>query len=174
MSVDFIDELEALQSVYSDLQIELLPEDSLKNTTTNNRRTQKSSHTSPSKSSEIAQAEKIYGIIHLTCTPRSSSTNFVSTDIEVSIPALYPAVLPKFKVLKTSGINDDGKEIEILIQKFLEDSPLDECLLFQLICLVLGFLDDCSIGECSICAEAIVPFDFQGLSLGVQNAIKIR
>jgi RWD domain len=162
MSVDFIDELEALQSVYSDLQIDLLPEDTIETTTTTNRRAQKSSKTSSSKSPEIAQAERIYGIIHLTCTPRSSSTNFVSTDIEISIPALYPAVLPKFKVLKTSGINDDGKEIETLIQKFLDDSPLDECLLFQLICLVFDFLDDCSIGECSICAEAIVPFDFQG------------
>ena len=152
MSIDFLEELEALQSVYSDLKLDLLSESTTE------------SATSCAKSSGTAQVERIYGIIRLSCTPRSSSTSFVSTEIELSIPVLYPAVLPNFKVLKTSGISDDGKEIRVLVQKFLEDSPLQECLLFQLICLVFDFLDDCSIGECSICAEEIVPFDIQGLS----------
>ena len=171
MTTEFLEELEALESVYSDLRLSIIPEnDSENSSSTDKSLSRASSSKAPSKLATKSSIDKttiskdLHATILLYCTPRSSATSFVSAEVQLSVPKLYPLIRPTFKILKSSGLSDDGREIEAIVDKFIEESPPEECLLFQLICLVYDFLDDCRIGECSICAEEIIEFNFQGTS----------
>ena len=107
---------------------------------------------------------QLQAIINLSCTPRSSSTSFVFTEIEISIPLNYPHTQSKvlFKIINSSGLRDEGKEIKESVMKFILESTEGECILFQLICIVYDYLDNCNIGECSICEEELEEFDCTG------------
>ena len=107
---------------------------------------------------------QLQAIINLSCTPRSSSTSFVFTEIEISIPLNYPHTQSKvlFKIIKSSGLRDEGKEIKESAMEFILESTEGECILFQLICIVYDYLDNCNIGECSICEEELEEFDCTG------------
>lgn len=171
MSTEFLEELEALESVYSDLRLSIIPENNKRiESSTKESLSAASSSKTPSKLATKSSIDKttisedLYATILLYCTPRSSATSFVSAEVQLSVPKLYPLIRPSFKILKSSGLSDDGREIEAIVDKFIEESPPEECLLFQLVCLVYDFLDDCRIGECSICAEEIIEFNFQGIS----------
>lgn len=173
MSTEFLEELEALESVYSDLRLSIIQDthsisenDGITERLLSVASTSKPPAKNATKNSidKATSIKNLYATIMLYCTPRSSSTSFVSAEIQLSVPNFYPLERPTFKILKSSGLSDDGREIEAIVNKFIEDSPPEECLLFQLICLVYDFLDDCRIGECSICAEEIIEFNFQGTS----------
>ena len=155
MSQEFVDELEALQSVYSDLLLRYPPTCSCGSSMSNG-------------TSEISDDDS-QTIVSLSCVPRSNSTSFVLTEIELTVPLLYPDVKPSFKIVKSVGLSDEGREIKDLVNKFIFDAPTGECLLFQVVCLVYDYLDDCNIGECYICADELKNFDYSGNSFPVMT-----
>jgi hypothetical protein len=167
MSTDFIDELDALQSVYSNLSVRIVTDTGagVEHDTTgeNSHDYKNTSDIAGNKKSSSASVPHYYAIIQLSCSPQYNSASFVTTDVQISVPILYPSTRPVFEILKSSGLCDEGRELKERVDRFIEDSPPEECLLFQLICIVHDFLDSCSIGECSICAEEIQEFVFQGL-----------
>ena len=131
MSQEFLDELEALQSVYNDL---------------------------------ISEADNdSQTIISLSCVPRSSSTSFVLIEVNLIVPVLYPNSKPSFRIGKSIGLSDEGRQIEDVVNKFIVDAAEGECLLFQVTCLVYDYLDNCDIGECNICSEELKNFDYTGI-----------
>lgn len=173
MSTDFIEELDALQSVYSNLSVRIVSQSganveqgSAEENVYKNKPDGAAIKSSSAriKSSSSASVQCYYAVIQLPCSPQYNSASFVSTDVEISIPALYPAARPVFEILKSSGLCDEGRELKEQVDRFIEDSPAEECLLFQLFSMVHDFLDTCSIGECSICAEEIQEFIYQGMN----------
>jgi RWD domain len=180
MSTDFIDELDALQSVYSNLSVRIVTEsgagveqDFTENNSLLSHEYENTSDIAGNKKSSSASVQCYYAILQLSCSPQYNSASFVTTDVQISVPALYPATRPVFEILKSSGLCDEGRELKEQVDRFIEDSPHDECLLFQLISMVHDFLDSCSIGECSICAEEIEEFIFQGLNFNKQYVTEI-
>jgi RWD domain len=170
MSTDFIEELDALQSVYSNLSVRIVSQSgaNVKQGSTEEMLSSDDYKNNPDgagiKSSSSASVQCYYAVIQLPCSPQYNSASFVSTDVQISVPALYPATRPVFEILKSSGLCDEGRELKEQVDRFIEDSPPEECLLFQLFSMVHDFLDTCSIGECSICAEEIQEFTFQGMN----------
>lgn len=174
MSADFIEEMDALQSVYSNLSVRIVSESGadVENDYTEEKSSPSHDHKSQSdivgiKSSSSSTIQSYHAILQLSCSPQYNSASFVSTAVQISVPKLYPASRPVFEILKSSGLSDEGRELKEQVVRFIEESPPDECLLFQLISTVHDFLDSCSIGECSICAEEIEKFDFQGQNIKI-------
>ena len=167
MSTEFIEELDALQSVYSNLTIRTVsrngPEVSIAENLPLSCDNICMFVKEGIQSGSSASNQDYHAIIQLSCSPQYNSASFVSTDIQISIPSLYPSIRPVFEILKSSGLCDEGREMKEIVHRFIEDSQPEECLLFQLISVVHDFLDSCSIGECSICAEEIAEFIYQGL-----------
>lgn len=172
MSTDFIEELDALQSVYSNLSVRIVSRSGadVENDSTEEILSPSHDHRNQSdiagiESSSSSTIQSYHAILQLSCSPQYNSASFVSTNVQISVPTLYPASRPVFEILKSSGLSDEGRELKEQVVRFIEESPPDECLLFQLISTVHDFLDSCSIGECSICAEGIEEFFFQGRNI---------
>jgi hypothetical protein len=166
----FDEELEALQSMYYDIKVTKIEKDVSSDVTECLSTTGKELKTlfregknilSDKTSSEEIEA---HVRVQLSCKPRSSSTSFVTAQIEILIPNLYPNARSSFKILKSSGLSDEGKGIEALVRNFINETPLGEFLLFQLIDLVHDFLDNSNVAECLICAEELTAFDPLGES----------
>jgi len=107
------------------------------------------------KKEKLLQIPNLHTTLKLSCIPRSSSASFVSTVIEIQIPLNYPLSRPAFRVLKSSGLSDEGRNLETLIRRHIFDSPREEVLLFDLIEKVYEFLDTRNTGECLICSEEL-------------------
>ena len=101
--------------------------------------------------------------ISLSCVPRSSSTSFVLIEVNLIVPLLYPKSKPSFRIGKSIGLNDEGRAITDIVNKFIVEEPEGDCLLFQVVCLVYDYLDNCDIGECNICSEELKNFDYSGM-----------
>jgi hypothetical protein len=89
-------------------------------------------------------------------------TSFVTAQILFGIPRLYPHEWPRVKILRTSGLSDDGKGLAASISEFLRNSILGEPIVMLLVEHIFTVLDEANYGECLICNDTLVLPDARG------------
>lgn len=170
MSAEFLTELEAVQSVHPNLTVVILSEEHMIEAKhhaggkrlSSSKNNENEPNIDGNEDSSSADTQFYHATIQLTCSPQKNLASFVSTDIQISVPTLYPVTRPVFEILRCSGIYDEGRKIKELVDCLIKDSPPEEYLLFQIISTVHDFLDSCKIGECAICSEEIAEFVCEG------------
>jgi hypothetical protein len=95
-------------------------------------------------------------------TGGNNFTSFVTAQILFGIPALYPHALPLVKILRTSGLSDDGRGLATSISEFLKSSSLGEPTVMLLVEHIFTVLDEANYGECLICNDSLVVTDARG------------
>lgn len=100
----------------------------------------------------------------LNLQPRfSSSVSFVAAQCNIILSSQYPAVPPVVNIAQTVGLFDEGKTLRRLVDQQLKELYLPgECVLFQLIDVLIDYLDAHNSGSCMIC--------FDDLSCGTVTA----
>ena len=170
MSAEFLTELDAAQSVYPNLTVVILSEEHIieakhhaaGKSLSSSKNNESDFNIDVIENSSSVDSQFYHATIQLSCSPQSNSASFVSADIQISVPTLYPVTRPVFEILRCSGLYDEGRKIKELVDCLIKDSPPEEYLLFQIISTVHDFLDSCKIGECAICSEEIAEFVCEG------------
>ena len=89
-------------------------------------------------------------------TAANSSICFVSCISNIFLSFGYPhSMRPRFSVSEVVGMVDDGLELTVAVEKYIDSLPLGDFFLFPIAEYVMDILDNKNDGECMICAESL-------------------
>lgn len=91
-------------------------------------------------------------------TPRTAGdirNTFVTAQIQFAMAADYPLSKPVVRIMQTSGLGDDGRQLITSVQNMICTLSSGDPMLTLLISHVLDLLDDANTGECLICNGAL-------------------